>query len=335
MNEPLSVIILAAGKGTRMKSTKAKVLHEVFYSPMVEHVLTSVDALDISQTVIVVGHQKEAVEEHLNSYKVTFAEQTEQLGTGHAVLSAEEALQDTTGTVMILCGDTPLIRPEMLSNLYDSHSSNNATVTLVTTLLNDPSNYGRIISDEDGNISAIVEHKDASRDELRINEVNAGIYCVDKKYLFSTLKNVGTDNSQGEVYLTDIIKMAVEDGLVVKTFVADNSIDVLGVNSRLELSQAQTELQLRRNQQLMGTGVSMINPETTRITPNSEVGPDSVVEPCVHIQESTIGKGVYIEQGTVLKNCTVEDNSIIGAHCYLANCTINSGEIISPNTTKQ
>ncbi len=334
MNEPLSVIILAAGKGTRMKSAKAKVLHEVFYSPMVEHVLNSVNALDVSRTVVVVGHQKETVEERLNSYEVVFAEQKEQLGTGHAVLSAEDALAELTGTVMILCGDTPLIRPEMLSRLFEEHTTAKATVTLVTTLLDDPSNYGRIISDESGNINSIVEHKDASSDELLINEINAGIYCVDKEYLFSTLKNVGTDNSQGEVYLTDIIKMAVEDGLIVKTFVTDNSIDVLGVNSRLELSQAQTELQLRRNMQLMSTGVSMINPETSRISPDSEIGPDSVVEPCVHIQASAVGKGVYIEQGSVLRNCTIEDGSTIGAHSYLANCTIKGNEIISPNCTK-
>lgn len=334
MNETLSVIILAAGKGTRMKSAKAKVLHEVFYSPMVEHVLKSLDALDVSRTVVVVGHQKDTVEERLRSYNVIFAEQKEQLGTGHAVLSAEDALQELTGSVMILCGDTPLIRTEMLTSLYEEHATAKATVTLVTTLLDDPTNYGRILSDEKGNIHSIVEHKDASSDELLINEINAGIYCVDKQYLFSTLKKVGTDNSQGEVYLTDLIKMAVEDGFIVKTFVTDNPIDVLGVNSRLELSQAQTELQLRRNKQLMAAGVSMMNPETIRISPDSEIGADSVVEPCVHIQASTVGKGVYIEQGSVLKNCTIEAGSTIGAHSYLANCTIKGNESISPNSTK-
>jgi len=333
MTEPFSVIILAAGKGTRMKSSKAKVLHEVFYAPMVQHVLNSVNTLDVSKTVIVIGHQKESVQNKLKDFNVSFAEQTIQLGTGHAVLAAETALSAFSGTVMILCGDTPLIRPAMLSNLLNSHVENSAKVTLVTTLLDDPTNYGRIISDTEGNIRAIVEHKDANENELLVKEINAGIYCVDKEYLFSTLKNVGTDNSQGEVYLTDIVKMAVEDGLTVKTYVTNDSIDVLGVNSRLELSQAQTELQLRRNQALMSSGVSMINPETTRISPESTIGPDTVIEPCVHISDKTcVGVGSVIEQGVVLKNCTVGDNAVIGAHSYLVNQKISDKETIAPHS---
>lgn len=334
MTEPLSVIILAAGKGTRMKSSKAKVLHEVFYAPMVQHVLNSVNTLDVSKTVVVVGHQKDTVQDHLNDYKVTFAEQTIQLGTGHAVLAAETALNAFSGIILILCGDTPLIRPAMLSELLKNHTKESSKVTLVTTLLDDPANYGRIISDSDGNIRSIVEHKDANEDELLVNEVNAGIYCVDKEYLFSILKKVGTDNSQSEVYLTDIVKIAVEDGLTVKTFVARDSIDVLGVNSRLELSQAQTELQLRRNESLMAEGVSMINPEITRISPDSNVGPDTVIEPCVHITEGTqIGNGALIEQGVVLKNCTIEEGAVIGAHSYLINTTVTQNETIPPHTT--
>lgn len=333
MTEPFSVIILAAGKGTRMKSSKAKVLHEVFYAPMVQHVFNSVNTLDVAKIIIVVGHQKESVQDQLKDFNVAFAEQTVQLGTGHAVLAAEAALTELSGTVMILCGDTPLIRSNMLSELLQTHLSNSAKVTLVTTLLDDPTNYGRIISDSNGNISAIVEHKDANENELLVKEINAGIYCVDKEYLFSTLKNVGTDNSQGEVYLTDIVKMAVEEGLTVKTYVTNDSIDVLGVNSRLELSQAQAELQLRRNQALMSDGVSMINPETTRVSPDSTINPDTVVEPCVHISDNThVGSGCVIEQGVVLKNCTVRDNAVIGAHSYLVGQTISYQKIIAPHS---
>jgi len=333
MTAPFSVIILAAGKGTRMKSSKAKVLHEVFYAPMVEHVLKSVNALDVSKTVIVVGHQKETVQDKLKDFDVSFAEQTIQLGTGHAVLAAEVALNEFSGTVMILCGDTPLIRPSMLSELLQNHVKESAKVTFVTTLLDDPTNYGRIISDSNGNIRAIVEHKDANENELLIKEINAGIYCVDKEYLFSTLKNVGTDNSQGEVYLTDIVKIAVEDGLTVKTYVTSDSIDVLGVNSRLELSQAQTELQIRRNQALMSSGVSMINPETTRISPDSTIDPDTIIEPCVHIIDHTqVGSGSVIEQGVILKNCTVGNNAVIGAHSYLVGQKISDKERIAPHS---
>lgn len=333
MTVPFSVIILAAGKGTRMKSTKAKVLHEVFYAPMVHHVLTSVNNLDVSQTVVVVGHQKESVQDQLKKYNISFAEQKIQLGTGHAVLAAEDALSEFSGTVMILCGDTPLIRPEMLSEVLVKHVANSAKVTLVTTLLEDPTNYGRILSDSHGNIKAIVEHKDATEDELLINEINAGIYCVDKDYLFSTLKNVGTNNSQGEVYLTDIVKIAVEDGLTVKTFVTKNAIDVLGVNSRLELSQAQTELQLRRNHVLMSSGVSMINPETIRVSPESTIDPDTVIEPCVHISDTThVGSYSIIEQGVVLKNCTIGINAVIGAHSYLVGQKISDNQTIAPHS---
>jgi len=333
MTEPFSVIILAAGKGTRMKSSKAKVLHEVFYAPMVQHVLKSVNTLDVSKTVIVVGHQKESVQDKFKDFNVSFAEQTIQLGTGHAVLAAEAALSEFSGTVMILCGDTPLIRPTMLTELLQRHVKESAKVTLVTTLLDDPTNYGRIISDSNGNIRAIVEHKDANDDELLVKEINAGIYCVDKDYLFSTLKKVGTDNSQGEVYLTDIVKIAVEDGLTVKTYVTNDSIDVLGVNSRLELSQAQMELQLRRNQGLMSSGVSMINPETTRISPDSTINPDTIVEPCVHITDNShVGSGSVIEQGVVLKNCTVGDNAVIGAHSYLVGQKISDKEMIAPHS---
>lgn len=329
------MIILAAGKGTRMKSAKAKVLHEVFYAPMVEHVVNSTQPLNAEKVVVVVGHQKESVQESLKSYDIDFAEQKEQLGTGHAVLAAEEVLNGVQGTVFILCGDTPLIKADMLSSLYETHKRNHATVTLVTTILEDPSNYGRILSDDNGNISAIVEHKDADSEQLKVKEINAGIYCVDKEYLFSTLKNVGTDNSQGEVYLTDIIKMAVEGGLTVKTFVTKDAIDVLGVNSRLELSQAQTELQLRRNRELMSSGVSMINPETTRISPNSAVAPDTLIEPCVHICEATtIGSRVVVEQGATLKNCTINEGAIIGANSYLVGITVSKNEKIAPNSNQ-
>lgn len=333
MNQPLSIVVLAAGKGTRMKSSKAKVLHEVFYAPMVVHVIKATENLQSEKTVVVVGHQKENVEKQLVDFEVTFAEQKEQLGTGHAVLSTENALDEFIGTVMILCGDTPLIRPEMLEKLLQHHSSSKSTVTLLTTLLDDPTNYGRIMSDTDGNITGIVEHKDASAEQLLIQEINAGIYCVDKNFLFSTLKKVDTNNSQGEVYLTDIVHLAVEKGLVVKKFITTDSIDVLGVNSRLELSIAQSVLQQRLNQSFMASGVSMINPDTIRISPDSTIATDVFIEPNVHIfQKTTVASGAVIEQGVVLKGCTVQEGAIIGANSYLVNTTIEAGKTIAPHT---
>ncbi|TKB06342.1 bifunctional N-acetylglucosamine-1-phosphate uridyltransferase/glucosamine-1-phosphate acetyltransferase [Desulforhopalus sp. IMCC35007] len=334
MNQNLSIIILAAGKGTRMKSQNAKVLHEVFYAPMIEHVLHATIQLHAEKTVVVVGHQQERVKNQLLSFEVIFAEQTEQLGTGHAVLSAEKALEGVTGTIMILCGDTPLIRPQMLEELLEFHRLNNSHVTLLTTHLSDPTNYGRIISDQTGNILSIVEQKDANDEQLRISEINAGIYCVDKQFLFSTLQEVGTNNSQGEVYLTDIVHLAVAKGLRVKKYTTSDTIDVLGVNSRLELSLAQTELQLRRNKELMSNGVSMINPETIRVSKDSDILADSLIEACVQIcQGSVIGRKTVVETGAVLKHCRVGDGAIIGAHCYLVNTTVDKGESVAPNTT--
>lgn len=335
MNQPLAIIILAAGKGTRMKSQKAKVLHEVFYAPMVKHVLKATEELQSEKTVVVVGHQKEKVEAELAQFGVTFAEQKEQLGTGHAVLSAEKALDDFTGTVMILCGDTPLIQPEMLERLFHYHKSTQSTVTLLTTLLDDPTNYGRIMSDKNGNITGIVEHKDANKEQLLIQVVNAGIYCVEKDFLFSTLKNVGTNNSQGEVYLTDIVHLAVEKELTIKNFSATDSIDVLGVNSRLELSMAQSVLQQRITENFMTAGVSMINPESIRISPDSTIDADVTIEPNVHICLNTsVAGGAVIEQGAVLKNCKVKEDAKIGAYSYLVNTTIEAGSTILPHTVK-
>ena len=208
MNTPdISAVILAAGKGTRMKSEKAKVLHELFFKPMLHHVLDTVAATDIQQTAVIVGHQRERVLASLQDaptpYAFTPVVQEEQLGTGHAVLCAEAAC-GSSDLVMILCGDTPLIRPETLQAMIDRHKDSKGLLTLMTTELDDPFGYGRIITDTDGGVVAIVEQKDASAEQRAIQEINAGIYLVDAEFLFSSLRQVGTDNSQGEVYLTDI-----------------------------------------------------------------------------------------------------------------------------------
>lgn len=329
----LALVILAAGKGTRMKSEKAKVLHQLFYQPMVAHVLHATAPLDASQTVVVVGHQKEAVESTLKSFNVDLAEQTEQNGTGHAVLAAEQAIKGEQQTIMILCGDTPLIRSSTLQSMYEAHLNTKSDLTLMTTVLDDPTNYGRIISDDTGNLLGIVEQKDASPKELEIQEINAGIYCVNSRLLFTALKNVGTDNKQGEVYLTDIVQIAVKDQLTVKKFTVSSPIEVLGVNSRLELSDAQQELQLRRNRELMSLGISMISPETIRVSPEAEIMPDVLLEPCVHIFGTTkIGNAAVIEQAAVLKNCTIGKGARIGAGSSLENIVVEDGQVIMPLT---
>jgi bifunctional UDP-N-acetylglucosamine pyrophosphorylase/glucosamine-1-phosphate N-acetyltransferase len=328
---PLSVIILAAGKGTRMKSDKAKVLHEVFYAPMVHHVLNAILPLNPAQTIVIIGHQKEAVEKTLASFDVDFVVQEAQLGTGHAVLVAENAVIEDADTVMILCGDTPLIKTETLQEMYFCHKKQNSILTLMTTVLENPTNYGRIICDANNKVQGIVEQKDATCEQRKIKEINAGIYFVEKTFLFSALKRVGTNNSQGEVYLTDIVRLAVENGLVVDKCVVHAPLDVLGVNSRIELADAQNELQMRRNRLLMLQGVSMNNPATIIVSPESSIEKDTVLDPGVNISDGCrIGRSCRVGQGSILKNCEIGDNAIIGPYSYLVDCTVATGTTLSP-----
>ena len=332
---PLSIIILAAGKGTRMKSDKAKVLHEIFCLPMIHHIMRAIIPLTPQKTIVVVGHQQEAVKDTLKDFQISFATQKEQLGTGHAVLAAETNIQKDDSNILILCGDTPLIKSEALIEMCNKHSSNNATLTLMTTVLDDPGNYGRIISDSKGNVTAIVEQKDASDEQLKIKEINAAIYCVNKKFLFQALKKVGTDNSQGEVYLTDIVALAVAEKLGVEKYTTPSSLDVLGVNSRIELAQAHLELIKRRNSELMLEGVTIYSPDSTLISWESSIGMDSTLHAGVEITGSTrIGKSCTIGKGAVLKNCIIGNNVNIGPYSCLTDTTLPDKTVTRPYTTK-
>jgi len=327
---PLSVIIMAAGKGTRMKSSKAKVLHEVFFVPMIHHVIMATAPLTPKTTVVVVGHQQESVRTALKNFHITYAVQKKQLGTGHAVLITEDAIPQDNSTVLILCGDTPLLKSETLVDMYNKHIESGAGLTLMTTFLENPTNYGRIISGDKGEIKSIVEQKDATAEQLKIQEINAGIYCADRKFLFHALKKVGTENSQGEVYLTDIIAMAVADGLKVERYTTPYSLDVLGVNSRVELAQAQQELQKRKNQKIMMEGVTLYSPHTTLISEGSSVGMDSTLAASVEITDNTIvGKSCIIGQGVILKNCQIGDNVTIEPYCCLTDRMISANSVIT------
>jgi bifunctional UDP-N-acetylglucosamine pyrophosphorylase/glucosamine-1-phosphate N-acetyltransferase len=332
MHPKITAVILAAGKGTRMKSNRAKVLHEVFFKPMLHHVLDSVQQADIEQMAVIIGHQRSKVQASISHYPYKAVIQEEQLGTGHAVLCTRNACADSE-LVMILCGDTPLIRPETLQAMIKAYTSSDCTVSLMTTLLADPFGYGRIITDSQGNILEIVEEKDATPAQREIKEINAGIYLVEREFLFAALQQVGTDNSQGEVYLTDIISIANKEGRKVHTFVHPQAIDVLGVNSRVELAQAHAELQMRHNITIMLSGVTMYSPESILIDPNCDIGQDSIIQSGVQITGSShIGSGVSLETGTVLHKCILGKNSVIGAHSVLHNTTIEESEHIPPLT---
>jgi bifunctional UDP-N-acetylglucosamine pyrophosphorylase/glucosamine-1-phosphate N-acetyltransferase len=248
--KPISALVLAAGLGTRMKSTKAKVLHEVLSEPMIRHVVQTVNSVGFDNVLVIVGHQKEEVMAVLDDFQVSFVVQEEQRGTGHAVLSAENQLQTIGGTVMILNGDVPLISKDSLKQMRAVHQDRKPVLTIMTTQLDDPTNYGRILRTKQGQVQAIIEEKDASPEQKKINEINAGIYCADVSFLFETLHKVGTDNSQGEIYLTDIVRIAIEMGQRVEIFSGATAEEVLGVNSKVELAAANDYLQKKKNSKL-------------------------------------------------------------------------------------
>ncbi|PIE75639.1 glycosyl transferase family 2 [bacterium DOLJORAL78_65_58] len=319
-----------------MKSSKAKVLHEVFCRPMAAHVIESAARLDPVQILVVIGHQQEKVRDALASPRCEFAVQSEQLGTGHAVLVTEPAIRDEADSVLILCGDTPLILPETLEQLCRCHSAEDNDITLLTTTLSEPFGYGRILRDHRGGIEAIVEEKDADDDQRAITEVNAGIYCVRRSFLFTALSRIGSDNSQGEMYLTDIVGIAVGEQRRVQPFHVNNPVEVLGVNSRRELAAADCELQQRRNTALMAAGVSILNPQSVRVEPAVTIAADTTLEQCLHISGSTttIGENCHIEQGCVIRECSIGAGSTIGAGSFLSGVTLPAGSTIAAHTCK-
>jgi bifunctional UDP-N-acetylglucosamine pyrophosphorylase/glucosamine-1-phosphate N-acetyltransferase len=331
MEQSVSCVVLAAGKGTRMKSDKAKVLHEVFFAPMLHHVLKAVNSPRIDRTIAIVGHQKEHVAETLKNFQVSLVVQEEQLGTGHAVLCARDQLADSAGTVLILCGDTPLIRAETIENMLARHRETNATLTVMTTRLTNPTNYGRIVCDDQGNVLQIVEEKDATPEQRKIDEINAGIYCAESAFLFEALQQVGSDNRQGEVYLTDIVGIANRAGHRVHRFAGVDAEEVLGVNSRVELAAAHKSLQLRRNEELMLAGVTIINPETVTIEKGVTIGPDTCIGPNALISGAAeIGAGCRIEANSVIRDSKLGDNVVVGPFSFLENCRIDTGAMLPP-----
>ena len=247
---PVNAFILAAGLGTRMKSTKAKVLHMVSSKPMIHHVVQTVNSIGFDKVFVVVGHQKEEVMAVLDDFQISFVVQEEQLGTGHAVLCAASQLQDIGGIVMILSGDVPLISKDSIKKMLAKHQDRKPALTIMTTELDDPTNYGRILRTKQSQILAIIEEKDATAEQKKITEINAGIYCADVPFLFEALRKVGTDNSQGEIYLTDIVKIAIDMGQRVEIYDGASAEEVLGVNSKSELAAANKYLQARQNNKL-------------------------------------------------------------------------------------
>jgi UDP-N-acetylglucosamine diphosphorylase/glucosamine-1-phosphate N-acetyltransferase len=235
-------LILAAGKGTRMKSDKAKVLHVLNGKPLLHYSLAAAKEAGAEKIVAVIGHQAEIVREKFANSGCIFVDQNPQLGTGHAVLQAKNILADYQGLTVILCGDVPLLKAATIKSLVENHQTAKAVVSVLTTIPPPPHAYGRIVKDDKGNVLKIVEHKDATEDEKKIGEINTGIYCVDTKFLFHALGKVTNNNQQREYYLTDIVEIACREGQKVKSFIASDYVEVMGINTLEELSRAEKYL---------------------------------------------------------------------------------------------
>ncbi|MFF2459964.1 MULTISPECIES: bifunctional UDP-N-acetylglucosamine diphosphorylase/glucosamine-1-phosphate N-acetyltransferase GlmU [Peribacillus] len=302
-------IILAAGQGTRMKSKLYKVLHPVCGKPMVQHVIDQVNQLQIEDIVTVIGHGAEKVQEQLGD-SCKYALQEQQLGTAHAVMQAESALSVKSGTTLVICGDTPLIKAETMKELIALHEQSQAKATILTAYADNPAGYGRVLRGEGGLVEKIVEHKDATDEERYVKEINTGTYCFDNQALFSALKKVSNENVQGEYYLPDVIEILKEEGEVVTAFQSSDFEETLGVNDRVALSQAEQILRKRINETHMRNGVTIIDPLTTYIEADVQIGQDTVISPGSFIKgKSIIGQDCLIGPNTEISNCEIGDGT--------------------------
>ncbi|RYG26839.1 bifunctional UDP-N-acetylglucosamine diphosphorylase/glucosamine-1-phosphate N-acetyltransferase GlmU [bacterium] len=321
-----AAIVLAAGKGTRMKSDLPKVLHPVCGLPMVAHVVRALRGAGVERIVVVVGHGGEKVQEALGD-SVEYAWQREQLGTGHAVRCAVDALQGHEGPVVIASGDTPLVTQETMAELLQTHGDR--ALTVATAILDDPTGYGRIVRDATGKPTRIVEQKDASPEQRSIREVNAGLYAFDAQVLFALLPRLRNANAQNEYYLTDLVQMASGDGLAVDAHTADAAL-LQGVNDRWQLAEAEAELRKAILKRHAMAGVTLRDPSTTYIEADVQIEPDAVIEPGCHLLGSTtIGAGARIGPNSLLRNATIAEGAKVQLS-VVEESTVGAGAKVGP-----
>ena len=327
----LHVVILAAGKGTRMKSSRPKVLHGLAGRPIIDHVLRTAEALRAESTTVVIGHGADDVRAALAGRPLSFVVQSPQLGTGHALLQAEPVLAGKSGTVLLLYGDVPLLQANTLSRLLDHHRARKAAATILTTDLSEPYGYGRIVRDPHGRVARIVEERDASGDERKITEINSGIYAFDLAPLFGSLQQLATDNSQGEYYLTDLVAMYRQRGLAVDTLNLDSPGELRGVNSRADLSELSAIVRQRRNHEVMLAGVTLEDPASTFIDADVRIGADTVLGPGVMLQGATqVGERCQIQAGTRITDSRLGNDVVVLDHSVILGSRVGDGARIGP-----
>ncbi len=332
MMKNIKTIILAAGGGTRMKSNTPKVIHKLLEKPLLEYVIEASNEAGSKELCVVIGHQYEVVKQNI-SYDVTYAYQKHQLGTGHAVMQAQDFIEDDA-VILILFGDTPLITGKTLEKMITQHIEHQNAVTVLSTIVKDPSGYGRIIRNEDGKLIKSVEHKDATQEERAVKEINSGMYCFEGAALKEALKALTNNNTQGEYYLPDTLQFILAKGLKVDAMITPYSDEILGVNDRNQLYLASSIMKNRLNQYHMANGVTIINPEHTYIGKHVTIGKDTIIYPNSFIngrtsigEACTIGANtkivscqisdkVCIEQSTLLQS-TVECETTIGPYAYI------------------
>jgi len=334
-SRPLNVLIMAAGLGTRMKSRRAKVLHELGGAPLIAYVVRAAQALEPRSIITILGHQAEEVERAVLAEVgelASFVIQERQRGTGDAVESARRVLEDSDSLVLVLSGDVPMIRVETLQKLIEHHSNTAAACSILSVRLENPTGYGRIIRDETGAFRKIVEQRDATDDERQVREINSGIYCFEAKSLFEALRKVEPKNDQGEYYLTDVAEIILASGGTVSVYLINDAREVSGVNTRAELAEFENLVRRSAIRRLMiESGVTFIDPSHAYISAEAQIGRDTIIHPNVTIEGKTvIGEGCVIRAGARITNSRLGDNVVVKDHSVIVDSQIESNCSVGP-----
>ena len=354
LNKKVKSIILAAGKGTRMKSEMPKVLHSIFNKPLLGYVIDAVNGIGcVDESFIIVGHEAEKVEDYVNKNyeRAKCILQSPQLGTGDAVNKAAPYINGFDGYVIVVCGDTPLITADTLRNFIEFHDNNSADLTVMSAIFENPKNYGRIIRDKNKKFVAIIEEKDATPEQKAVKEINAGIYCITWNKISAAFGNLKNDNAQGEYYLTDIVKWAVAQNLNVQSYILENNEEIFGINSKVHLAQATKILNKKTVTKLMENGVQIVDPDSTYISPETTIEADTLILPNVyitgknsigknckigpfaHIRDgATIGNNVRIGNFVEIKKSVIKDNTNVSHLSYIGDSELGSHVNIGAGT---